>query len=70
LGGGEVVVIEPGQPNIWMSETDVSRNGAQLTATGDLIANAGGAIAIDRSRVKITVISDSTAVEINGCAPG
>lgn len=70
LGGGEVVVIEPGQPNIWMSETDVSRNGAQLTATGDMIANAGGAIAIDRSRVKITVISGSTAVEINGCAPG
>lgn len=69
-GAGEVVVIEPGQPNIWMSETDVRRNGSQLTATGDLMATNGGAIAIDRSRVKITVISGSKAVEINGCAAG
>lgn len=70
LGAGEVVVIEPGQPNIWMSETDVSRSGRNLTATGDLMASSGGAIAIDRSRVKITVISGSTAVEIIGCTPG
>jgi DsbC/DsbD-like thiol-disulfide interchange protein len=69
-GAGEVVVIEPGQPNIWMSETDVSRKGDQLTATGDMMAAAGGVIAIDRSRVKITVISGSKAVEINGCVAG
>lgn len=70
LGPGEVVVIEPGQPNIWMSETDVSRSGQQLTATGDMMATSGGAIAIDRSKVIITVISGNSAVEINGCKPG
>lgn len=69
-GAREVVVIEPGQPNIWMSETDVSRSGGQLTATGDLMATDGGAMTIDRSRVKITVLSGNGAVEINGCTAG
>lgn len=69
-GGREVVVIEPGGANIWMSETDVKRSGAHLTATGDMIATQGGAMAIDRSKVKITVLGKHKAVEINGCAPG
>jgi DsbC/DsbD-like thiol-disulfide interchange protein len=69
-GPGEVVVIEPGQPNIWMSETDVTRQGKQLTAKGDLMATEGRAIAIDRSAIKITVINGNHAVEINGCTPG
>lgn len=70
LGGREVVVIEPGQPNIWMSETDVSRKGNQLTATGDLAAKNGSALALDRSDITITVLGGSHAVEIDGCQPG
>lgn len=69
LGGREVVVIEPGHPTIWMSETDVTRRGGALTATGDLAATNGGALAIDRSAIRITVLGASQAVEIKGCDP-
>ncbi|MGC1494798.1 MAG: protein-disulfide reductase DsbD domain-containing protein [Sulfitobacter sp.] len=69
-GGREVVVIEPGQPNLWMSETDSSRSGGQLTATGDLQSTGGGALAIDRSAIRITVLGKNHAVEIQGCTPG
>ena len=69
-GGREVVVIEPGPTNLWMSETDIVRNGNQLVATGDLAAYEGGGIAIDRSEVKITVLGKNHAVEIIGCTPG
>lgn len=69
-GAREVVVIEPGQPNIWMSETDVQRRGSNITATGDMVAIDNGAMAIDRSRVTITVLGGNQAVEIKGCAPG
>ncbi|MGJ8615332.1 MAG: protein-disulfide reductase DsbD domain-containing protein [Sulfitobacter sp.] len=69
-GGREVVVIEPGQPGMWMSETDSSRSGAQLTATGDLASTSGGGLAIDRSAIRITVLGSKHAVEIQGCTPG
>lgn len=70
LGQREVVVIEPGQSNIWMSETDVSRRGNQLTAIGDLAATNGGVFVIDRSEIRITVLGPNQAVEIKGCQPG
>lgn len=69
-GGREVVVIEPGPANLWMSETDTTRQGNQLVATGDVAAYEGGGIVLDRSEIKITVLGKNHAVEIIGCAPG
>lgn len=69
-GSPEVVVIEPGQPDIWTSETDVQRSGNRLIATGDMAAMNGGMFSIDRSRVKITVFGSNKAVEIAGCTGG
>ena len=70
MGGDEVVIIEPGQPELWMSATDVARRGSQLTATGEMMAAGGGAIALDRSDIVITVLSKTGAVEIKGCSAG
>ncbi len=69
-GGREVVVIEPGPSNLWMSETDTTRQGNQLVATGDMAAYEGGSIVLDRSEIRITVLGKNHAVEINGCTPG
>lgn len=70
LGGREVVVIEPSDADLWMSETDVTRSGDRLTATGDLAQTNGGAFALDRSNITITVLGASAAVEIEGCDAG
>lgn len=70
MGGQEVVVIEPGQPGIWMSETDTTRRGNVLTATGDLVPYDNKPLVIDRSNVVITVLGKNQAVEIKGCTPG
>ncbi len=69
-GGHEVVVIEPGQLGIWMSETETRRNGGLLTATGEMSSIDGKAMAIDRSAIRITVLGKNHAVEITGCTPG
>ena len=69
-GGREHVIIEPGQPGLWMSETDTTRQGNVLTAQGDLVPTGSGALAIDRSKIIITVLGKNQAVEIKGCAPG
>lgn len=70
MGRQEVVVIEPGQTGVWTSETDSQRSGGTLTAVGDLVPTASGALAIDRSKITLTVLGGNQAVEINGCTPG
>lgn len=69
-GGDEVVIIEPGTANLWMSETKTHRSGRELVAVGEMMRSDGGPVAIDRSQVTITVLGSAHAVEIKGCTPG
>ena len=69
MSGREVVVIESGNAEVWSSETDVTRRGSTLTARGDMMSASGGAFALDRSSITITVLGKRQAVEIKGCAP-
>lgn len=69
-GGREVAIIEPGSPRIWASQTETRREGGTLFATSDLIPVDGGAFALDRSAVRITVLGKRHAVDIRGCQQG
>lgn len=69
-GGQEMAVIEPGDPNLWTSAAQTSRQGNTLIASSEIIANNGGAFALDRSEVRITVLGGSHTVDIHGCTPG
>lgn len=69
-GTNEEVVIEAGDPYIWVSEPAVTRSGAQLSATATMVHSSGQAFALDRSAVRITVISATGAVDIQGCTAG
>lgn len=69
-GGKETVVIEPGNPNMWMSATESQRSGDTLVASGEMIAENGAALALDRSAIRITVIGQNHSVEITGCTSG
>lgn len=69
-GGREVAVIEPGSSTIWASETETTRRGEVLIAASDLVSVTGGAFALDRSMVRITVLGENHAVDIHGCTPG
>ena len=66
-GGREVVIIEAGQPGLWSSETEVSRSGAILIAQGEILAADDAPLALDRSKIRITVLGDKYAVDIRGC---
>jgi DsbC/DsbD-like thiol-disulfide interchange protein len=69
-GGSEVVVIEAGDPQVWVSATEVSRIGNALTARAEMVHVTGGAFALDRSAVRITVLGSDRAVDIQGCDAG
>ena len=69
-GQSENVIIEAGNPEIWVSPTDVSRVGDQLHATADMIHITDSSFALDRSAMRITVLGSDHAVDLLGCMAG
>ncbi len=69
-GGQEYVVIEAGRPDVWVSETTTVRAGNTLSATAEMIPGGAAPLAIDRSKMRFTVLGTSRAVDLKGCTPG
>lgn len=67
LPGSEIVVIEAGDPLVWVSEAETDWQGGILTANAEMLHVNGGAFAVDRSALRATVIADDIAVDIRGC---
>lgn len=70
LGPDEAVVIESGDPGLWVSEAATRRDGGTLTATAEALSRDGGPLALDRSDLRITVLAEGKAVDIQGCQAG
>jgi DsbC/DsbD-like thiol-disulfide interchange protein len=69
LGGTEHVVVEAGNPHIWVAEPDSRREGDSLIATTRLVHVESRSFVLDRSALRFTVIGASHAVDIQGCTP-
>ena len=69
-GSKDHVVIESPDPRVWVSEAAVTRNGQNLHATVDMVHPTGGAFALDRGAMRITVLGDGPAIDIRGCNAG
>ena len=63
----DAVAVETGDPAVWVSDTEVTRDGGTLVAATDLVPGSGGAFLLDRSRLRFTILSAGTAVEVRGC---
>ncbi len=70
LPAPEAVVIEAGNPEVWVSQSNMSMNDDMLYATVDMIHVTSASFALDRSAVRITVLGDGYAVDVKGCAAG
>lgn len=66
-GAPESVVIEAGNPDIWIAPARTRRDGGTLIAETDLYQGEGRAFALDRSKLRLTVIGTQRAVDIKGC---
>lgn len=67
LGTDETVVIESGDPSLWISEAQSARSGEILTASAQALSRDGQPPALDRSQLRITVLGEGQAVEFQGC---
>ena len=70
LGPDEAVVIESANPDLWVSEPSSQRTGGTLVATAEAQSRDGGPLALDRSDLRITVLGEGKAVDIQGCHAG
>jgi DsbC/DsbD-like thiol-disulfide interchange protein len=70
IGAPEVVVIEAGDEDIWVSGASSARVGDVLTASAEMMNLFGEPIALTRSAMRITVLGRNGAVDIVGCPGG
>ncbi|WP_395541576.1 protein-disulfide reductase DsbD domain-containing protein [Neotabrizicola sp. sgz301269] len=66
-GKEETVAIETADRRVWVSEAVASRKAGTLVAVADLVPPEAAPFALDRSGVRVTVISKGGAVEVTGC---
>ena len=69
-GGTEVAVIESGTPLAVGGATATERRGNTLVATTEFLPASNDGFALDRSKLRITVLGSRHAVDIRGCAAG
>ncbi|MFQ3255288.1 MAG: DsbC/DsbD-like thiol-disulfide interchange protein [Loktanella salsilacus] len=69
-GTQEALVVEAGDPHIWVSEPVIARQGNTVTAQAELVRGAGDAFAFDRSAVRFTLLGSDRAVQVQGCTAG
>lgn len=69
-GSAEMTVIEMGDPNIWIAPTRTARQGNTLIAETRLAHIEGRPFAVDRSKLRLTVLGAHQAVDIKGCPGG
>jgi DsbC/DsbD-like thiol-disulfide interchange protein len=63
----ETAVIELGNPDLWVSNPALQRDGDVLIATSTVLPGSAAGIAIDRGSILITLLSGDVALEIRGC---
>jgi DsbC/DsbD-like thiol-disulfide interchange protein len=68
MGRNEVAVIELADRGVWVSEPLVRRDGATLVAQSDMVPPNAQPFLLSRNDVRITVIGDGRAVDIQGCS--
>ena len=69
-GGSEFVVIESANKDHWVTQTNSRWDGQTLVSQGTLMSMSREAIALIRSDLRITVLGDDYAVDIQGCTIG
>ena len=67
LSGPRTTVIEYVHPDIWIDIAETSIKGKNLTANATMEFYGDGMLTIDRSAIRITVLEENKAVEVQGC---
>ncbi len=68
---GQVAVLEPGQPDLWIGDAESRTEGRTVTASAPIAGAGTAGPVLERRALRLTVLDDHRAVDIRGCeAPG
>ncbi|SHL41707.1 Thiol-disulfide interchange protein, contains DsbC and DsbD domains [Roseovarius marisflavi] len=70
MGKSELAVLETDNPDLWVAQAVTSRNGNRLRAETEIFHAEGHSFALNRSGLRITILSSGDAVDIRGCPAG
>ena len=63
----DLAVIEFAAPNIWIDQSGLEQSQKAVTAQADLVSFTDAPLVVDQDKLRITLIGDQNAIEINGC---
>ncbi len=66
----EMAVIELPDQSVWIATPEISRSGGILTARTELVPPSGQPFLLNRSEIRITLLGDGQAIDIQGCPAG
>ena len=67
MGARELVVVESGDPELWVAQAETARTGDRVRARTEIYHVDGKGFALDRGALRFTVLSTGDAVDIRGC---
>lgn len=67
MGSKETVVVETGDPQVWVSQPILQRDGERLQAEVEMVPPSGRPFVLAREEVRMTVLSERRAIELVGC---
>lgn len=70
VGPNEAVVVETGDPSIWVSEVMTKRSGKVLTTVADMVPGNRKPFVLNRANMRMTVLAAGRGVDIRGCTGG
>jgi DsbC/DsbD-like thiol-disulfide interchange protein len=68
-GPGQIAVIEPGQPGLWIGAPESRTEDRTVIARAPVAAEGAGGPVLARGDLRVTVLDDRRAVDIRGCRP-
>jgi len=60
-------VIEYPRPKTWIEQNNLETSGKSMTAKAELISYTGAPVIVDHSKLRLTLIGDTGAIELRGC---
>jgi DsbC/DsbD-like thiol-disulfide interchange protein len=70
MGAQEMVVVETGNPALWVTQAESVRQGNRLRAEAEIFHAEGRGFMLDRGGLRLTILSTGDAVDIRGCPAG
>ena len=68
LGTREVIILNYADPDVWVQNNIAERRGNMLSGSGIIHHTSGSLTTIDRSKIALSVVSETTTANLGTCA--